>query len=127
MQEGGIEMSPTQRTLKELRDHGWTAAVVEHWNAHARIRQDLFGIIDVLAVRPGQTLGIQTTTTTNLCARITKALSCKELIAWLEANNRFQVWGWSQKGPRGAKKVWTITVRTIVLYRGQPVVLENEL
>ena len=49
-------MTPTQRTLAECRRRGWTAAVVEKWNPHARIRQDLFGCIDILAVTP-PTLG----------------------------------------------------------------------
>jgi len=37
--------SPTQRTLKKLRDEVYLAQVVEKWNAFAKIRQDLFGII----------------------------------------------------------------------------------
>ena len=37
--------SPTQRTLKYLRDKGYTAQVVEHWNAFAKRRIDLFGVI----------------------------------------------------------------------------------
>jgi hypothetical protein len=43
--------SPTQRTLKELRKRGCPLVqVVERWNPHARVRQDLFGIIDVIAI-----------------------------------------------------------------------------
>ena len=42
--------SPTQRSLKLLRDEGYTAQVVERWNPHARVRQDLFGVIDTAAM-----------------------------------------------------------------------------
>lgn len=44
--------SPTQRTLAECRKRGYTAQVVEKWNPHARIRQDLFGVIDIVAITP---------------------------------------------------------------------------
>ena len=39
--------TPTARSLNRLRADGWLAQVVERWNAHAMIRQDLFGFIDV--------------------------------------------------------------------------------
>lgn len=66
-------MSPTQRTLKKLRDDGWPLVqVVEHWNQYARIRQDLFGIIDVLAVGPKGTLAVQTTSGSGVSSRIRK-------------------------------------------------------
>ena len=45
-----MKTSPMQRSLKHLRDAGWTCAIVEHWNLHAKIRQDLFGFGEL--VRP---------------------------------------------------------------------------
>ena len=54
-------MTPTQRSLKYLREQGYTVAIVERWNAFAKIRQDLFGFIDLLAIKPGETLAVQTT------------------------------------------------------------------
>jgi hypothetical protein len=52
---------PTQRTLEYLRELGCLeVAVVEKWNPHARIRQDLFGCIDVLAIgADGTTIAVQ--------------------------------------------------------------------
>ena len=41
-----MSTSPTTLTLKHLREQGYTAEVVERWNPHARIRQDLFGIVE---------------------------------------------------------------------------------
>ena len=54
-------MTPTQRSLKYLREQGYTVAITERWNPFARIRQDLFGFIDLLAIKPGETLAVQTT------------------------------------------------------------------
>lgn len=53
--------SPTQRTLKELRKRGCPLVqVVERWNPHARVRQDLFGIIDVIAIAAdGEIIAVQ--------------------------------------------------------------------
>ena len=64
--------SPTQRTLKHLRDQGYRAEVVERWNPHARIRQDLFTIIDVLALSETEVVAVQTTSASNMKARINK-------------------------------------------------------
>src|ERR1700676_5404113 len=54
-------MSSTVRTLAVLKKEGYTAQVVEYYNQFARRRIDLFGIIDIVALRPDETLGIQTT------------------------------------------------------------------
>jgi len=108
-------MSPTARSLKYLRDNGYTAQVVERWNPYAKIRQDLFGIIDIVAVKdkvPG-VLGVQATSASNIFARIKKSLECPHLQAWLGSGNRLEVWGWAKRGPRGQRKVWTLLKREI--------------
>src|SRR5271167_4627948 len=46
------KISPTQRSLKLLRERGWTCQVVERWNQWAKVRQDLFGCLDILAISP---------------------------------------------------------------------------
>jgi hypothetical protein len=46
-----MAMTPTQRSMAYLKKEGYRVAVVERWNPHARIRQDLFGVIDLLAIR----------------------------------------------------------------------------
>lgn len=60
--------SPTQRTLAYLRGAGYPLVQgVERWNPHARIRQDLFGIIDVVAVG-SDVVGVQATGAINIGA-----------------------------------------------------------
>jgi len=53
----------TQRTLKALRNDGWLVVVAERWNPYARKRQDLFGRIDLVAIKPGVgIMGVQVCT-----------------------------------------------------------------
>lgn len=109
--------SPTARSLAELRRLGATCQVVEHWNAFSRKRNDLFGVIDIVAVHPSRqgVLGIQATSAGNITARMKKSMEEPRLKVWLKAGNTFQVWGWGKRGPRGKLKKWTLDIRTIVL------------
>ena len=92
-------MTPTQRSLKYLRADGWLCAVVEHWNSHARIRQDLFGVVDILAIRDGETLAVQTTST-GVSARVRKIADAEATPHIRAAGWRFHVHGW-RKNARG--------------------------
>lgn len=106
--------SPTARTLAELRKQGYTAAIVERWNPWAKIRQDLYGFLDVLAIKtdePG-VLGIQTTTGSHAANRMHKAKQSPNLRIWLAGKNRFEVWAWSKRGPRGSRKTWQLATMT---------------
>lgn len=113
-------MSPTQRSLKRLRDAGMIAAITEKWNQFARVRQDLFGCLDLIAldVANGRTLGIQTTSGANVAARIEKIYATENARHWLMAGNRLVVHGWSKRGPRGKRKVWTCREVEIVIDGG---------
>ena len=103
-----LGLSPTQRTLKRLRREGWFCAIVEHWNHFAGIRQDLFGCLDILALRPGSILGVQATSASNHAARMTKSMALPNLRHWLEAGGDFEVWSWGLKGKRGQSKSWKL-------------------
>lgn len=97
-------MTPTQRTLAALRADGYTAAVVERWNPHARIRQDLFGIVDILAVRGAETLAVQTTAGSGVSARVRKLTSSDALPLLRMAGWRIEVHGWRKvKVRRGGR------------------------
>lgn len=97
-------LSPTALTLRKLRDDGWTVEVVEKWNPHARIRQDLYGFVDVLAVGPDGTLAIQATSASNVAARVRKIADHANIAAVREAGWQVRVWGWAKKSG-----VWTLT------------------
>lgn len=99
--------SPTARTLAECKRRGWLAQVVERWNPHARVRHDLFGFIDVLALDGEQTIGIQATSTSNLSSRLAKIHEHENKAAWLEAGNRILVWGWAKRKWRTKGGAWS--------------------
>jgi carbonic anhydrase len=96
-----VSTSPPTLTLRHLREQGWPLVeVVEHWNPHARIRQDMFGFVDVIAVRRGETLAVQTTSAANVSARITKIADHPNVGAVREAGWSIRVHGWRKRGGR---------------------------
>lgn len=107
--------SPTQRALAEIKKRGYTAQVVEKWNPHARIRQDLFGVIDIVALAPDHILAIQACAGASHSARREKALAEPRLRLWLAAGGRFEVWSFAKRGARGAPKLWTLRAEPLTL------------
>lgn len=101
-------MTPTQRSLALLRKVGWTVQVVERWNPHARVRQDLFGCIDIVCITEGfeGVLAVQTTTSKNVASRIAKISENPTAALWLRSGNSLSVHGWSRRGERGRRKLW---------------------
>jgi hypothetical protein len=87
-------VTPTQRSLKHLKDAGYRVAIVERWNPHARIRQDLFGVVDLLAIKDGETLAVQTTSGSNVAARIRKIAESDATPDMRAAGWRIEVHGW---------------------------------
>jgi hypothetical protein len=87
-------MSPTQRTIKVLKEDGWSVAIVEYWNPFARRRVDLFGFIDILALKGDETLALQVTSGTNVSARVKKITDHANIAAVRDAGWRVEVWGW---------------------------------
>ena len=88
-------MRPTQRTLALIRKQGFVAQVVEHIVPRTFIRRDLFNIIDILAINTTYTIGIQTTSGSNVSARIAKAIESEQLRLWLSVpSRRFIIHGW---------------------------------
>ena len=88
-----------------MRDQGCDLVqVVERWNAFARIRQDLFGIIDILAIRDGKTLAVQCTSGSAVANRIGKMEDSRALNILREAGWIIEVHGWRKvKVKRGGK------------------------
>ncbi len=107
--------SPTQRTLKYLREEmNYTAQVVERWNMHARKRIDLFGVIDVVAVG-GRIVGVQACAGSSHAARRDKAIAEPRLREWLKAGGEFLIISWSKRGAAKKRKVWTPRVDRLTL------------
>ena len=87
-------MSPTQRSLKHLRESGYVAEVVEKRVPKVFITRDLFGFIDVLAIRDHEVLGVQATSGSNVAARVAKIAEAEHVGAVRKAGIRIVVHGW---------------------------------
>ena len=92
-------LSPTQRSLAFLREQGYLVSIVERWNPHARIRQDLWGWCDLLAIRKGEVLAVQVTASA-VATRIKKIQESDTIAAVREAGIRVVVHGW-RKNSKG--------------------------
>lgn len=98
-------MSPTQRSLKYLRDQGLKPWVVEVWNPWAKIRQDLYGIIDIICIGDGTTLAVQTTSLSNISARKKKILENPYYPDMVAAGWKVHIHGWALKGRKYEVKI----------------------
>ena len=103
-----MSKTPTSRSLAHLRELGMDAQVVEKWIPAVKRRQDLFGVIDIVAIGD-RVVGIQTTSASNLAARRTKAEEEPRLARWLKAGCRFELHAWGLKGARGKRKTYQLT------------------
>jgi hypothetical protein len=115
-------MSPKERTHARLRELGYTVADTQHWHHYAKIRQDLFGFIDSLAVKKDHFLAVQTTDSSHHSAMVKKILSipvAKLLNDYLD----IEVWSWGlhltgerrKDGLLNRRKEQTVRVTRFVL------------
>ncbi len=109
--------SPTQRSLALLKKEGYLAAVTEHWNQFAFIRQDLYGFIDVVGIKETEcgVLGVQTTSRGHIPDHLKKVLGIPAAKIWLACGNRIVLHGWSKKGKAGKRKLWEVFEQEITL------------
>ncbi len=98
--------TPTTRSLEHLRASGWTVGVVEQRIPHTNITRDLFGFIDLLAVRGGETMAVQVTSGSNVSARVRKIAESEHVAAVRGAGWSIVVHGWR----RNAKGEWTLRI-----------------
>jgi hypothetical protein len=99
----------TVRTIAALTKDGWMAVRVEHWDHFSRRRHDLFGFLDVLAVRPGYpTRGIQVCAHSAGSTRMNKILDAPAAGILLSAGWWLEVWGWKKDG-----RLWTYVARNV--------------
>ena len=97
---------PADRLTKEhLVKLGYTVDKAESYNAFSKRKKDLYQFIDYVAIMPGkEILAVQTTSKSNLSARIKKAESKKAFWHWLSTGNPVTFHGWYKDGHRWALK-----------------------
>ncbi len=118
-----MSTTPTQRTLRELRNQGRVCAIVERWNQHVGphgIRQDLFGLLDIIALDPDRgVVGIQSTGTAFAAhERHILGERAQEAVDWLSTPGTvLELWGGRKvKAQRGGKALrWAPRVREFTL------------
>ncbi len=104
-----------QRTLKRLKEQGYTAEKVERWNSFAKRRQDLFGFGDILIIGHPPCI-IQVCTMSSRAAHIKKILANENAKEWLARYNLIEVWSWrklkvkKKDGTIGKKETWEVDV-----------------
>ena len=108
-------MSPTQPTLKWLKDRDFMTGIVERWVPNPKYpgggkRIDLFGFIDIIAIRNGMTYGVQSCGQNHAEHADKITGECKDkVMRWLECpSNRLVLMSWRKvKLKRGGKKmIW---------------------
>ena len=95
-------MTPTERSLKLMRERGDQCAVVEKWNAFTKTRHDLFGFIDILCLGWDEVIGIQATSYSNVSARVKKITEHENVGAVRKAGIGIIGHGWHV--PKGKRK-----------------------
>jgi hypothetical protein len=96
--------SPTQRSLKVLRGRGYLADVTEKWIPGANIRRDLFGFIDVLAIKEGEIVGVQACSATDVARRIDKISNHENVGIVRQCGMKLFVHGWR----KNSKNRWVL-------------------
>lgn len=97
--------SPTQRSLKYMRDQGYYAEVVERYNSFTKRRNDFAGFIDILCLGDGEVIGVQTTSYSNMSARVNKIKESELFPTVVKAGIKVTVHGWRKVGARWQVKV----------------------
>lgn len=96
--------TPTARSMAHLRALGWTVGVVEQRIPRTNITRDLFGFVDLVAIRGPVTLAVQVTSGSNVASRVRKIAEADDVGAVREAGWRIVVHGWR----RNAAGTWTL-------------------
>lgn len=113
------KLSPTQRTLRQLREEGYICGIVERFNPYAGEhgkRQDLFGFIDIIAIKHDAICGIQSCGS-DFPKHNKRILENEFALKWLKAKGHIELWGWRKvKHKRGGKlMVWRPRVKVYSL------------
>jgi len=110
--------------MRELRNQGRRCGITERWNAYAGphgIRQDLFGIIDIITLDPERgVVGVQCCGGSGFSAHLKKIMveHYQETLDWLQTPGTvLELWAWRKvKKKRGGKQmVWRPRIKEITM------------
>ena len=110
-------MSTLQRSRELLEADGYHVEVVEQniRTGRTTFKRDLWNFADLLAIRRGEMLAVQTTTSSNMASRVAKITASPLLARVREAGIRVVVHGWSARVvKRGeAARQWVCRVKDL--------------
>lgn len=100
--------SPSALSMEKLSADGWLADTVERHIPYTRLKKDLFGGFDHLAVRAGEILAVQSTSRSNVSARVNKIRALPHFQVLQASGMQMVVWGWDQdkSGNHRLREVW---------------------
>ena len=98
-------MNVNQLTRQHLAKQGFVFDNADSFNAKSQRRKDLFGFIDFVALGPGRSVAVQTTTYKHRAEPVRKIKEERRenALAWLAAGNQIVVYGWKDGEPH---EVW---------------------
>ena len=99
----------TVRTLKYLRDEGYNTGIVERFIPHKKIRIDLFGFADIVALRYGDPILAVQSCGEDYAAHYRKIIAEKNARLWIISGGDVILIGWRKlKAKRGGRQTkWT--------------------
>ena len=125
-------LSPTQRTLKAMREQGRICGIVEKFNrfvgSHG-IRQDLFGFIDIIAIDAVDGIVAIQSCGQSFKAHVDKLTEERNeaVYEWLK-HAKLELWGWRKvKLNRGGKAVrWMPRIADICISDDEIIINERK-
>lgn len=102
------------RSKKYLEAKGYMCGKVEMpWNQYSKVRQDLFGIFDMIAVEADiGIVGVQITNNKHAAEHRVKIMASANATMWELAGGRILMLSWEKKGNKWiVKEEWIKTMR----------------
>jgi hypothetical protein len=107
------QVNLTVKSRDRLKQEGAALVeTVERWNSFARVKNDLFGIVDVLAVAGGETLAVQVTSRDNMASRRKKIRESEAFPELVKAGWRVELHGWYKEKNRWKVKLEVLSENT---------------
>src|SRR5512139_4260380 len=83
-----------------LIDQGWHVETVERWCSFTKRKHDLFGFIDLLAIRANEVLGVQVTSKSHRADHVRKIAEHENTPKVREAGIGIHLHLWEKRGNR---------------------------
>jgi len=99
-----VSLTPTTLSIRKLEADGWRVDVVER-KVTRIVTHDLFGIIDLIAIKGAETLAVQVTSRSNISARVRKITDSEALADVRDAGWTLLVHGWDQYNGKDRLKI----------------------